>query len=53
MHNLGSENVYIVTYGKILTGYKSPGELEVGELTKKEYNLSGQSATVYVIIRTK
>lgn len=49
-HELTEDNVYVKIYGKVVgTGVK-PSELEVGESTQKEYNLSGSKGT-YTIQR--
>ena len=48
---VSEENVYIAGYGKIVKG-RAPCELAVDESCEKEYGLSGQKATRYVIVRT-
>lgn len=53
MSDLSEDNVYVSTYGSLLPGHKKPSELEVGELCKKKYSLSGQKGKVYVIVRTE
>jgi hypothetical protein len=45
------ENVYIATYGTVVTGER-PDKLAVGESCTKEYSLSGQRPTKYTIRRT-
>jgi len=47
---VGENNVYIKIYGKVVGNGVKPSELEVGETTQKEYNLSGSKAT-YTIQR--
>lgn len=47
------DNVYVKTYGSRLTGEKSVAELEVGEGSLHRYALSGQKATVYMIVRVE
>lgn len=46
------ENAYISAYGKLVRG-KPPAELEVGESCLKEYAMSGQTPTVYKIVRVE
>jgi hypothetical protein len=50
-HELGENNVYIKIYGKVVGNGVKPSDLEVGETTQKEFNLSGSKAT-YTIQRT-
>lgn len=45
-------NAYISAYGSLREGDKPPAELEVDELCRKTYALSGQRPTTYVIVRT-
>lgn len=49
--NVGQANVYISSYGKVVRGGAQPRDLLVDEFTFKEYRLSGQKPTVYVIVR--
>lgn len=46
------EHVYISCYGKVIKG-KAPKDLEVDEFCIKEYSLSGQKATEYIIVRVQ
>lgn len=47
---LDANNVYISAYGKVVSG-KNPNDLEVDESCTKEYALSGQKPTRYIIVR--
>lgn len=49
--DVSERNVYIAAYGSVLPGEKLPGELEVGESTRKRYALSMTRPTVYRILR--
>lgn len=51
--DVGEGNVYIRTYGSILDGEKTIGDLNVGESTRKRYGLCGQKPTVYRILRVQ
>jgi hypothetical protein len=46
-------NAYVSAYGELMPGSRPPDELEVDEFCKKEYALSGQKATVYVLVRVE
>jgi len=45
-------NVYISAYGKLIDGIR-PTDLNVGEMCRKEFSLSGQKPTTYWIVRTQ
>jgi len=47
------DNAYISTYGKIVRGGAAPTDLLVDEFTFKEFALSGQAPTTYVIVRVE
>lgn len=46
------ENVYVSVYGKVVKG-NPPDKLGVDEFCVKEYALSGQKATRYVLVRVQ
>jgi hypothetical protein len=50
---IGSGNVYLTAYGKYVRGGQPIANLLVDEFTFKEYALSGQKKTVYVIVRVE
>ncbi len=47
---INGENVYVKTYGLVVVGRK-PEDLDVGESCTKEYALSRQKPTRYIITR--
>jgi len=50
---VGEDNAYIRAYGAVVAGYPAVEDLEIGEVTRKEYALSGQKRTTYAIVRVE
>jgi hypothetical protein len=46
------DNVYVRTYGRTVRG-RAPDELDVDESCVREYALSGQKRTQYVLLRVQ